>query len=147
MVLNLINFIEAGVLWILLIPELLFAIHNPPKKEIPKNKILCTVEQIGRYASMVLLILPIGINEFGFYSVEEMIIYFAANGILFAAYITIFLLFSKKQSLYKALSLAGIRICVFLVCGILLRHYLLIVSALVFAIGHIYVTVKNFKGA
>ena len=147
MVLNLINFIEAGVLWILLIPELLFAIHNPPKKEIEKNRVLCIIEQIGRYASMVLLILPIGINEFGFASPEEMIIYFAANGILFAIYIITFLLFSKKQSLCKALIIAGTRICVFFVCGILLRHFLLIIFALIFAIGHIYVTVKNFKGA
>lgn len=145
MVLNLINFIEAAILWILLIPELLFAIHHPPKEEKPKNKIMNIVEQIGRYASMILLIMPLGIMEFGFASAEEMIIYFALNGVLLLVYCLVFFLFSKKQSLSKALILAFIRIAVFLLCGILLRHWLLVVSAAIFAIGHIFMTVKTYK--
>ena len=98
MVLNLINFIEAAILWILLIPELLFSIHHPPKDNQPKNKVMSIIEQIGRYSSMILMILPLGIMEFGFKAPEEMIIYFSTNGVLLLAYIVIFLLFSKKQS-------------------------------------------------
>lgn len=147
MVLNLINFIEAAILWILLIPELLFAIHHPPKDGKQKNKIMNVIEQIGRYASMILLIMPLGIIEFGFSSSEEMIIYFAANGILLAVYCVVSVLFFKKQNLSKAMILALIRISVFFLCGILLRHWLLVASAAIFAVGHIFMTVKTYKEA
>lgn len=102
-------------------------------------------EQLGRYASMILMILPLGIWEFGFASSEEMIVYFAANIVLLAVYVIVWLLFSKKQDFTKAMILAVISVLVFAVCGILLRHWLLVASAAVFAVGHIYVTAKNFK--
>lgn len=144
MVLNLINFIEAAILWILIIPDLLFAIHHPKENKC-QNKIMNFAEQLGRYASMILMILPLGIWEFGFASSEEMIVYFAANIVLLAVYVIVWLLFSKKQDFTKAMILAVISVLVFAVCGILLRHWLLVASATVFAVGHIYVTAKNFK--
>ncbi len=144
MVLNLINFIEAAILWILIIPDLLFAIHHPKENKC-QNKIMNFAEQLGRYASMILMILPLGIWEFGFASSEEMIVYFAANIVLLAVYVIVWLLFSKKQDFTKAMILAVISVLVFAVCGILLRHWLLVASAAVFAVGHIYVTAKNFK--
>lgn len=147
MILNLINFIEAAILWTLLIPELLFAIHHPLKDNRPKNKIMSIIEQIGRYSSMVLMILPLGIMEFGFKAPEEMIIYFAANGVLLLVYIIVFLLFSKKQSLAKAMILALIRITVFALCGVFLRHWFLVASAAIFAIGHLFITAKTYKEA
>ncbi len=145
MVLNLINFIEVAILWILLIPELLFSIHHPQKDVRPKNKVINIIEQFGRYASMVLIILPLGIWEFDFKSSEEMIIYFAANGVLLASYIILFLLFSKKQNLMMAMLLAAIRIAVFAICGILLRHWILVISAMIFAAGHLPATFKSYK--
>ncbi|MBQ7123054.1 MAG: hypothetical protein IJO01_00365 [Oscillospiraceae bacterium] len=140
MVLNLINFIQAGVLWAIIIPELLFAIHLPHKNEKAKNKVMNIVEQIGRYASMLLMILPLGIWEFGFTSSEEMIIYFAATAVLIVFYIIVSFLYYKKQDFSKAVILAVIRITVFIICGILLRHWLLVVSSVIFAVGHIYST-------
>ena len=100
MVLNLINFIQAGIVWIMLIPNLLFAIHRPSENKC-KNKIMNFIEQLGRYASMILMIMPLGIWEFGFKAPEEMIIYFAANGVLLAVYIFVWVLFSGKQALRK----------------------------------------------
>ncbi len=147
MVLNLINFIQAGILWGIIIPELLFSIHHGAVEAKPKNKIFSIIEQIGRYASMLLMILPLGINEFGFGSPEETIIYFAANGALLLIYIIIFVLFFRKPNFRKAMVLAIIRIAVFLLCGILLRHSLLIISVLIFAVGHIPCTIKVYKEA
>lgn len=147
MVLNLINFIQAGILWGIIIPELLFSIHHGSVESKPKNKIFSITEQIGRYASMILMILPLGIMEFGFGSSEEMIAYFVANGVLLLAYIVIFVLFFRKPGFGKAMALAVIRIVVFLLCGILLKHSLLIVSTVIFAIGHIPCTIKVYREA
>ncbi|MBQ7874363.1 MAG: hypothetical protein IJ306_04280 [Oscillospiraceae bacterium] len=146
MVLNLINIIEAVIVWIILIPELLFSIHHPNENKC-KNKIMNFVEQLGRYSSMILMIMPLGVWEFGFKSTEEMIIYFAANAVLLAVYIGIWVLFFKKQSFAKAMMLAVLPVLVFAFCGIILRHWLLVGSAGIFALGHFYVTVKNHKEA
>ena len=40
-------------------------------------------------------------------------------------------------------ALAVLPSCIFLLSGILLRHWLLVGFAVLFAIGHIYVTLKN----
>jgi len=144
MVLNLINFIEAGIVWVLIIPDLLFSIHRQ-KADVRISGAASVTEQFGRYVSMLLMILPLGVWEFGFSSPEETIIYFAGNGILLAAYIIIYVLFFRKQSFAKAIILAVLRIAVFLLCGILLRHWFLVVFALIFACGHIPATVKKYK--
>lgn len=144
MVLNLINFIQVAIVWILIIPDLLFSIHKG-KKESNCSKAASLTEQLGRYLSMLLMVLPLGIHEFGFASSEETVIYFIANGILLLIYILIYILFFKKQNLLKAIFLAVIRIFVFLICGILLRHWFLAIFAVIFAFGHIPVTVKTYK--
>lgn len=144
MVLNLINFIEVAIVWILIIPDLLYSIHKE-KREYKKPDPASVTEQFGRYISMLLMVLPLGIWEFGFRSSEEMIIYFAGNGILLLAYIFVYVLFFKKQDFFKAMVLATIRVLVFLLCGILLRHWFLVIFAVIFAIGHFAVTVKKYK--
>ena len=146
MVLNLINFIQVAIVWILIIPDLIYSIHRE-NREINKNDAASITEQFGRYASMLLMVLPLGIWEFGFKSPEETIIYFAGNGILLLAYIFIYVLFFKKPCFKKAVALAAIRVLVFALCGILLRHWFLVIFAVIFAIGHFAVTVKKYKEA
>lgn len=144
MVLNLINFIEAAIVWVLIVPELLYAIHRE-KASAKRPDAASVTEQFGRYASMLLMVLPLGVWEFGFKSPEETAIYFVGNVILLAAYIIIYVFFFKKQSFAKAITLAILRIAVFLLCGILLRHWLLVIFALIFACGHIAVTVGKCR--
>ena len=146
MVLNLINFIQVAIVWILIIPDLIFSIHRE-SREVKKNDAASITEQFGRYSSMLLMVLPLGIWEFGFKSPEEMIIYFAGNGILLLIYILVYVLFFKKQNAAKAIILAVIRVLVFMLCGILLRHWFLVIFAVIFAIGHFAVTVKKYKEA
>lgn len=144
MVLNLINFIQVAIVWILIIPDLLFSIHRE-SREVKKSDAASITEQFGRYASMLLMVLPLGVREFGFKSPEEMIIYFAANGILLLGYIIFYVLFFKKQNFHKAIILGIIRVLVFVLCGILLRHWFLVVFAGIFAIGHFAVIIKKYK--
>ena len=84
MVLYLINFIQVAIVWGLIIPDLIYSIHRE-NREINKNDAASITEQFGRYASMLLMVLPLGIWEFGFNSSEEMVIYFSGNGILLLA--------------------------------------------------------------
>ena len=62
---------------------------------------------------------------------------------LLAAYWIAFAFYMKRRTVRLAIVLAVLPSCIFLLSGILLQHWLLAGFAVVFAIGHIYVTYKN----
>ena len=138
-----INLFGAVIVIIMLIPNIIYAVRNKNQKNLCKNKFMNVIEQVGRYACIVLMWLPLLVWEFGFAGVTEMIIYLAGNGILLAAYIAVFILYLNKKTVKRAMILAVLPACIFLLSGILLRHWLLVGFAAVFAVGHCCVTKKN----
>ena len=142
-----INGFGAGVVLLMLIPNIIYAIKNKGEKNLCTNRFMNGIEQVGRYACIVLMWLPMLVWEFGFASVLEMLLYLAGNGVLLAAYWIVFLLYFKRKSRARALLLAILPTCIFLLSGLLLRHWLLAGFAVLFAIGHIYVTLKNTEEA
>ncbi len=101
------------------------------------------LEQIGRYACIILMWLPLLVWEFGFTSIPGAILYLAGNALLLAAYWLLFARYMKKKDAKLALMLAILPTCIFLLSGLTLRHWLLAAFAVLFGIGHIYVTYKN----
>lgn len=89
------------------------------------------------------MIVPIGIAEFGFFSVGALIVYFVGNALFIIMYWFVWMLYFMKQTYRKQIVLAVIPTCLFLLSGITMLHYLLIAFAVIFGIGHIYVTSKN----
>ncbi len=137
-----------GIIVILmLIPNIVYAIKNKGESNRCTNKLMNLTEQIGRYACIILMWLPLFVWKFGFKSVSSMAVYLVGNGLLLLAYWIIFAAYMKRKSPGKALALAVIPACIFLLSGILLGHWLLALFAIIFAIGHIYVTVKNAEKA
>lgn len=55
------------------------------------------VEQIGRYASMFLMVFNIGLAEVGFSSVGAFIVYMLGNILLMISYWTIWVLYFKRK--------------------------------------------------
>ena len=72
-----------------------------------------------------------------------MVLYLVCNGTLLAAYWISFAVYMKRKTVRFALVLAILPSCIFLFSGILLRHWLLVSFAVLFAVGHIYVTYQN----
>lgn len=140
-----INLFGAGIVVLLIIPNIVYAIKNKDEKNLCTNKFMNIIEQIGRYACIVLMWLPLLVWEFGFLSVFEMLFYLAGNGALIAAYWFQFARYLKEKNKKRALALAVLPACVFLLSGLLLRHWLLVGFSVLFAIGHIYVTQKNIE--
>ena len=138
-----INVFGAIVVVLMLIPNIVYAIRYRDEKNLCTNRLMNLIEQIGRYACIVLMWLPLLVWKFGFRSVFEMLLYLAGNGTLLLAYWIVFFRHMRKRSAAKALTLAVLPSCIFLMSGILLRHWLLTGFAVLFAIGHIYVTLKN----
>ena len=128
---------------LLLIPNIVYAIKNKGEKNFCANRFMNIVEQVGRYACIVLMWMPLLVWKFGFASVLDMMLYMACNGLLLAAYWIAFAFYMKRRTVRLAIVLAVLPSCIFLLSGILLQHWLLVAFAILFAIGHIYVTYKN----
>ena len=138
-----INVFGAVIVILMLMPNIIYALKNKDEKNDCGNRFMNAAEQIGRYGCIVLMWLPLLVWKFGFASVIEMLIYFAGNGCLLAAYWAVFAVYLKKKTRRRALVLAVLPACIFLLSGLLLRHWLLVIFAVLFGIAHIYVTQKN----
>ena len=133
----------AVIVILMMIPNIIYAIRNKDKTNLCKNWFMNLIEQIGRFACIILMWMPLLIWKFGFSSVFEMILYLIGNGCLLVAYWIIFACYLKRKTRKRALALAVLQTCIFLLSGLLLHHWLLAASALLFGVGHIYVTEKN----
>ena len=140
-----INGFGAVIVVLMLIPNVVYAVKYKGEKNRCTNGVMNAIEQIGRYGSMILMWLPLFVWKFGFASEIAMLLYFAANGILLAAYWIVYAMYFKKRNAKRAIILAILPSCIFLLSGILLRHWTLVAFALLFAIGHLYVTYENAR--
>ena len=138
-----INVFGAVIVVLMLIPNIVYALKNKDKKNDCTNQLMNVIEQIGRYACIVLMWLPLLVWKFGFSHVFEMLLYFVGNGCLLIAYWIVFAAYLKRKTRKRALVLAVLPMCMFLLSGILLRHWMLVGFAVLFGIGHVYVTQQN----
>ncbi len=140
-----INVFGAVIVILMLIPNIVYAVRNKDEKNNCTNRFMNGIEQTGRYAGIVLMWLPLLVWKFGFSSVFEMLLYFVGNGCLLAAYWIVFARYLKRKTPKRALVLAVLPACMFLLSGLLLRHWLLAGFAVLFGISHTYVTQKNIE--
>jgi len=130
---------------LILIPNIIYALKFKNQKNACTNKAMNMIEQIGRYSCMIFMVINVGLTEFGFGRIGQFLIYFLGNIVLLLAYWLIWVLYFIKQTPWKSMALAIIPVCIFLICGIALQHWLLVISAVIFGVGHIYVTVQNTR--
>jgi hypothetical protein len=142
---NWINIFGLIIVILMLLPNIIYVAKFRGVENKCKSKVMNIIEQMGKYSSIFLVIFNIGLGEFGFSSAEAFVIYFIGNTILLFVYWMIWILYFKKMVLWKSMALAIIPALIFLLSGITLRHYLLVISAIAFGIGHIYVTYQNAK--
>ncbi len=142
-----INVFGACFVILMLIPNIIYAVRNKNEKNLCENRLMNIIEQVGRYACIILMWLPLSVGKFGFASVAEMFIYMAGNSVLLVLYWIVFTRYLKEKTEKRAVILAVLSACMFLVSGLMLRHWLLAGAAVLFAIGHIYVTKKNAEAA
>ncbi|MBQ5851705.1 MAG: hypothetical protein IIW54_12975 [Lachnospiraceae bacterium] len=128
---------------LLLVPNIIYAVKEKNQENKCSNKYMNILEQIGRYGSMFLMVFNIGLAEFGFSSVKAFIVYMFGNILLMISYWFIWVLYFKKKTYWKQIALALIPTGIFLLSGITMLHFLLIIFAVIFGIGHLYVTNKN----
>ena len=128
---------------LLLIPNIIYAIKVKDQKNLRTSKLMNILEQSGRYACMFLMVFNIGIAEFGFASIAAFLVYGIGNMLLMIAYWITWTLYYHKRTFGKRITLAVLPTCLFMLSGITMQHYLLILFGTIFGMGHIYVTIKE----
>lgn len=114
-------------------------------ENIKLNMFLNVLEQNGRFLCILLMIVPLVVQEFAFDSKNLFIIYLIGNISLLLAYLIEWIFYFKNKTLIRALVLAIIPTCIFVFNGITLKHWLLVVIAIIFGIGHISSTYQSHR--
>ena len=129
---------------VIMIPNIIFAVKCKDGFENKwENKLVETLEQIGRFGCFGTMIINVPFTAFGFWSEEAFAFYLIGDAVLVAAYCLIWAICLKKSSVFRALALSIIPSVIFLFSGIMSRSVLLIVFALIFAPCHILLSYKN----
>ena len=128
---------------LILLPNIIYAFKVKGQQNRCLNKLMNLLELVGRYGCMFLMIFNIGIAEFGFRSIGMFLAYLFGNPILIVSYWIIWAFYYKKAAYWKQIALAVIPTMIFLLNGVTLMHFLLIVFGIIFGVGHIYVTREN----
>lgn len=141
-----INLFGFGFIVVIMIPNIIYAIKCKDGFENRwNNKLVESMEQIGRFGCFGFMIINIPGTWFGWWSDEAFAIYFIVDVLLIILYCVIWIICFTKSSVFRALALSIIPSILFLFSGIMSRSALLIVSALLFAPSHIAISYKNAK--
>ena len=141
---GIINYVNALIVVFILIPNIIYAMKGGEDHKAD-NGVVTFLEQVGRYASIAMMILPLGVWKFGFPNVLALLVYLAGDMVLLIGYWIAWGSYIKKKTYSIAMILAVIPVCIFLVTGFCLHHWLLCACAVVFGCCHIYITRQNEK--
>lgn len=131
------------IMIVIMIPNIIFAINERNFESKYNNKIVEITEQVGRFGSMGLMIFNIPFLDYGYWLINGNVIYILSITILSISYCFVWFLYFKKKSTAKAMLLAIIPTIIFLLSGIIQGKVLLIITAILFGIGHIIITYNN----
>lgn len=148
-----INFAGLAIVALIKIPSIIFTYRKEQNEKASTNKddasssskkpakAVRLLEGIGFYGCVVLMILHLGLYEFGFASSARFGIYFSGTASLLITYWIIWLIYSrgKHKTRFLPILLAIIPILIFMLSGVLLQHNLLVAFTVLFGITHIYV--------
>ncbi len=134
-----INAVNATAVFVLVICSVIGQKKSGLPSMQSRSTFLNIMEQIGRYASMLLMVLPLlpGL-EFGFASVGVMTLWLLLTAILLLIYALLWTRVKSRGAVLYALAI--VPVLLFLQNGILLRHWALLGAAVLFGICHVWIT-------
>ena len=139
-----INLYGLSFMAIIMIPNIVYAIkYRDGFGNRWQNKTVETLEQIGRFGCFGFMFINIPGTWFGWWSDEAFAVYLIVDSVLVFAYCILWIVLWKKNNLLRALALSIIPSVVFLFSALMSRSILLTVSALLFALMHILISIKN----
>lgn len=140
------NVFGLAMVAVIMIPNILFAMKcKDGFVNKWNNKLVETVEQIGRFGCFGFMIINIPGTWFGWWSDEAFAVYLVVDALLVTLYCVIWAICFRKSSVFRALALSIIPSVLFLFSGIMSRSILLTIAALLFAPSHIMLSYQNAK--
>ena len=141
---NWFNYYGLAVIILIMIPNVIYAMrHKNIELGAYTNKIVIIGEQIGRYGSMIFMVINIPYTYFGFWFHHALIVYLSVNGGLCIAYLMFWIIYRNKNGKTGALSLSVTPSCIFIFCGIVTASIPLLICAVLFAVSHVTISYKN----
>ena len=141
-----INLFGAGIVVLIMIPNIIYAIKYKGKlRKLPQTKlwkIFEVFEQIGRYGCFICMIFKIPGVWVGFFSMNLFLVYLGVDFILVFVYWIIWIFWFKKNNFFRAVALSLLPFFVFLFSGLLSRYFILSIFALIFGTCHVPISVK-----
>lgn len=129
---------------LIMLPNMLYAVKvKEGFINLWQNKRVEGLEQLGRYGCFVLMVVNIPGTWFGFWFDNALTVYLIVSSVLLAAYLVIWAVCFRSNSVFRALALSILPSILFLFCGIMPRSVLLIVAAAIFAPCHILISYRN----
>ena len=138
-----INVFGAIIALLLLIPYIVFEVKYKDRKRRPMPKIMRFFESFLWAVCCALMIVNVGIYEFGFDEKTLFVVYFVGNVVLLLAYYVTWFLFFLKPAFGKRVSTAVIAVLAFCLSGVTLTNILLIVFASLFGNCHIFMAAQD----
>lgn len=141
---ELFNFYGFIIILVIMIPNIVFMLKNKNGFENKYSNVKVeTLEQIGRFACFLLMIINIPYLTKGYWFKNGEIIYICLNSILCVLYCLFWIIFWNKDGIVKSLLLSIIPSIMFLSSGIILLNIPLIIFSIIFSICHITISYKN----
>lgn len=129
---------------IIMIPNIIYAAKNKSGGTTSyKNKVAEVLEQISRYACIALMVFNLPNTWKGYYFPYAESIYIIVNSILVITYCLAWIVLWKKSGIVKALMLSILPSVVFIFSGIMIVSLPLMIVAVIFAVTHILISIKN----
>ena len=132
------------IIAIIMIPNIVYALKcKDGFVNIWNNKTVELFEQIGRFGCFGFMIFTIPGTALGWVNHSAFAAYLAVDGLLLAAYCVIWAVGKGRR--FRALALSILPSLLFLFSGVMTRAPLLVLSALLFAPCHIWISITNAK--
>lgn len=150
------------------LPDIIFRLRQK-ERNLCESRLMNSAEQLGFLFSLFILLCWMGYGRWGFYSVEAFLCYIFGNTLLILLnWVLWFIYYFMGKPRVKAkidgptavfvvgkrqvrsirtlrIAMATVPAALFLLDGLTLHHWLLVGSAMIYGVGHIYVTCENIN--
>lgn len=134
------------IMAILMIPNAVYARKHPEGFEnLWNNKVVETLEQIGRFACFGLMVVVIPGCGFSLANETIFTTYCVVSTLLLLAYCLVWAFCFNSSTIFRALALSILPSLLFIACGVISGYTPLLLAAFLFAICHITLSYMNAK--
>ena len=130
---------------ILAVPHIVFARTHTYNIKAIDNRAMLYIERVGKYVSLILMAVNIGVLELGFTSALMESFWLVSTSVMTAIYVVLWIIFFKKESKVIVYLLTLLTAVIVILSGLLQVKTLLLTAGIVYLIGELYVTAKVFK--